>query len=366
MSQELVSVVVPTYNRAYCVARALDSALAQTHSRVEVLVVDDGSSDGTAELIRTRYAGEARLRYLVQKNQGVSVARNTGLLAAQGDFIGLLDSDDYWHPWKLEAQLAAFRRFPEAGMVWTDMEAINPDGQVFNPLYLRTMYDAYRYFESQDLFDQRVPLAELAPRLDRVGHEASVFVGDIFSQMILGSLVHTSTVLLRRERQQQVGLFNPDLKCAGEDYDFHLRTCRLGPVAFINLASIQYQRGLTDHLLRDEHRLALAENFLKAVTPFLERDREHIRLPDAMLRKMLARAHSWAGEMALDAGDLALAREHLRNSLAQDWCQPRFAGMWLLTWLPLSFEDKMRRIYRSLKAGFASTIQLPKRMLAAR
>lgn len=366
MPQELVSVVVPTYNRAYCVTRAIDSALAQTHTRVEVLVVDDGSRDETEELIRSRYAQEPRLRYLPQKNQGVSVARNTGFLAAQGDFIGLLDSDDYWHPWKLEAQLAAFRRFPDVGMVWTDMQGINAQGEIFDPLYLRTMYDAYRYFSNDELFDTRVPLAELAPGLGGVSAGASVFAGDVFSQMVMGSLVHTSTVLIRRERREEVGLFNPELKYAGEDYDFHLRTCRLGRVAFIDVPSIQYQRGLGDHLLRDEHRLALALNFLKAVTPFLERDRDRIHLPESMIRAMLSRAHSWAGEMALDTGDLRLAREHLGRSLAQQWIQPRFAAMWLLTWFPFRIENRVRQMYRRLKSRIGSGSLRAERALAVK
>jgi glycosyltransferase involved in cell wall biosynthesis len=366
MSKELVSVVVPTYNRAYCVARALDSALGQTHRNVEVILVDDGSTDNTTDLIRERYRNEPRLRYLTQRNQGVSTARNTGILAARGDYVGLLDSDDYWHPWKLEAQLAAFRRFPQAGMVWTDMEAIHPDGQIFDPKYLRTMYDAYRIFGDDDLFSGQAPLRELAPGLGSLAENASVFVGDIFSPMIMGSLVHTSTVLLRRERIDQVGLFNPELKCAGEDYDFHLRTCRLGEVAFINLSSIQYQRGLTDHLLRDEHRLALAQNFLKAVTPFLERDRDRIHLPDAMIRRMLAKAHSWAGEMALDTGDMPLAREHLRQSLSYKWFQPRFAGMWLLTMFPFSIENRMRTLYRSMKTLLRSEASVLEKVLAAK
>jgi glycosyltransferase involved in cell wall biosynthesis len=101
MSQ-LVSVIIPTYNRAYCLGATVDSALAQTHCEVEVLVVDDGSSDHTREFVLDQYRHEPRVRYLYQENTGVSGARNHGLRAAQGDFIAFLDSDDLWLPWKLE------------------------------------------------------------------------------------------------------------------------------------------------------------------------------------------------------------------------------------------------------------------------
>src|SRR4029079_19535086 len=130
----------------------IDSALNQTHRPVEVLVVDDGSTDGTAQLIAARYAGDDRVRYLAQRNGGVSAARNAGLRAARGPFVALLDSDDWWMPWKTELQLACMERFPEVGMVWTDMEAVDARGIVFDAHYIRTMYSAFRMFSIDDLF----------------------------------------------------------------------------------------------------------------------------------------------------------------------------------------------------------------------
>lgn len=349
MSDELVGVIVPTYNRAYCLPRAVNSALAQSHLNVEVLVVDDGSTDDTRALIERLYGGESRVRYLPQENQGVSAARNTGLAHVRGDFVALLDSDDYWYPWKLEVQLAALRRLPDVGMVWTDMEAIDPAGNVIDPKYLTTMYDAFRRFPEDKLFAHRYALRDFAPELGAVAQDASVYVGDIFSQMIAGSFVHTSTVLLRRERLEQVGLFNTELKFAGEDFDFHLRTCRVGDVALINLSSIQYQRGMADRLTRDEHKVHMALNYLRAITPFIERERHRIRLSDETIRDILAQAHLWAGEAALNGGDYDLAQRHLWNSLQQKWAQPRGAALWLMASLPCALENSLRRGYRSIK-----------------
>src|ERR1035438_6021495 len=123
---DLVSVIIPSYNRAYCVAHAIDSALAQTHGNVEAMVIDDGSKDHTRDFIQQTYGHEPRVKYLYQENQGVAAARNTGLRQAQGDFIAFLDSDDLWKPWKVEMQLACLRAFPQAGMIWSEMEAIDP------------------------------------------------------------------------------------------------------------------------------------------------------------------------------------------------------------------------------------------------
>jgi glycosyltransferase involved in cell wall biosynthesis len=122
---KLVSVVIPTYNYAKFVGRAIDSALAQTYSSVEVVVVDDGSSDDTPEVL-ARYGD--RIRAIRQDNKGLSGARNTGLKAARGDYVALLDADDYWRPDKLEKQVALAERVPNVGAVGCVGEAVDRTG----------------------------------------------------------------------------------------------------------------------------------------------------------------------------------------------------------------------------------------------
>ena len=109
MSKDLVSVIIPTYNRAMRCKTAVESVLSQTHENVEVIVIDDGSRDNTREVI---CGMDGRVRYIYQSNAGVSAARNRGLEEATGDYIAFLDSDDSWLPWKLEAQLSTLRAFP--------------------------------------------------------------------------------------------------------------------------------------------------------------------------------------------------------------------------------------------------------------
>lgn len=119
----LVSVVIPSYNYGQYVCEAVESALAQTYPAVEVLVVDDGSTDDT----RARLAPYGdRIRYIFQTNQGLSAARNTGIRQARGRFVALLDSDDRFHPRKLELQMALFARRPELGAVGTETFSDEP------------------------------------------------------------------------------------------------------------------------------------------------------------------------------------------------------------------------------------------------
>ena len=230
MSHNLVSVVVPTYNRAYCLRRTLDSALAQSHRSLEILVVDDGSTDETGSMVRELCGSDQRVKYVRQENRGVSAARNRGMSLAQGDYIAFLDSDDVWKPWKLETQLACFRGRPEVVMVWTDMEAIDSEGRITCPRYLRKMYSAYEWFRHEDLFPHTYLLAQIAPELqDMTGAGGGTLsVGDIYSPMLMGNLVHTSTVVVRRQ-------LPPRLRAGPQAADSR-------PFALSAIASASYRR----------------------------------------------------------------------------------------------------------------------------
>ncbi len=108
MSIPLVTVVIPAFNRAHCVGEAVESALAQTFKDIEIVAIDDGSTDGTGEVLQ-KFGGA--LRALRQENRGVAGARNAGIRAARGKWVAFLDSDDRWHPEKLESQMAVVEKY---------------------------------------------------------------------------------------------------------------------------------------------------------------------------------------------------------------------------------------------------------------
>jgi glycosyltransferase involved in cell wall biosynthesis len=343
MNTGLVSIIIPTYNRCDRVHVAIDSALSQTYAKLEVVVVDDGSTDRTRQFIVEKYAGESRVKYHYKENGGVSSARNTGIEAAQGEFIAFLDSDDWWKPWKLELQVACLARLPQAGMIWSNMSAVGPEGDVVEEYYLKTMYDAYRWFTTDELFDESFPNSDIFPELAEAGAGGG-YQGDIFSQMIMGNLVHTSTVLLRRDRVEKVGLFNLDLKPCGEDYEFHLRTCREGPVAFVDLSTIYYQIGREDQLTRPEFKLAMACNFPKTIDPVLSSERDSIHLPDRMIKALYRDTYQWIGDMAFMMGERSLARTHILKTLRYGSRSPRNLGLLLLLFMPEAVESWLRKI----------------------
>lgn len=329
----LVSVVIPTYNRAYVLRSAIDSVLAQTYRPVEILIADDGSTDGTRQIVE-QYGPP--VRYLHQPNAGVSAARNLALRHARGEFVALLDSDDWWREWKLEVQVALLRARPEVGMVWTDMSAVNDGGQILHEHYLRKMYSAYQHVRIDAVCQSSGLVSHLVcPAPPSIG-ERAYYVGDFGPHMLLGSLVHTSTVLVRRERLATVGGFDESLEIAGEDYDFHLRTCLAGPVAFIDAASTGYRVGAHDQLTVNSNEIYIARNTLATLLRWLDRSDARVALPEAVVEGRLARCHAWLGKAELSQGNGKEARRHLWRTLRLNPTQPRLLALVLLSWLPYS------------------------------
>lgn len=127
MNEPLISIITPTYNREDYIAQAIESVLVQSYPHFEMIIVDDGSTDDTKNLLR-RFQGDSRIRYSYQKNQGQSVARNKGLSVAQGDYICFLDSDNYWFSNKLEKSLKAFSENPKIDIVYGDIVTVDEQG----------------------------------------------------------------------------------------------------------------------------------------------------------------------------------------------------------------------------------------------
>ena len=144
MTAPLVSVIIPTFNRGEWLREAIASVLAQTHPRLEVIVVDDGSRDHTAAVV---CAFGARLTYIRQDHAGVSAARNRGVAAAHGEFIAFLDSDDMWQPPKVAAQVALFAQQREIQACYTDEIWIRHGVRV-NPKHIHRKHDGWLFFPS--------------------------------------------------------------------------------------------------------------------------------------------------------------------------------------------------------------------------
>lgn len=132
----MISIVIPLYNKAALVRRTLDSVFAQTYQDFEIVIVDDGSTDGSAHVVAS--IADARIRLISQQNAGVSAARNRGILEARGEYIALLDADDEWHPDYLDTQMSLVEKYPEAAVFATNYEFRDTNGDI-TPTIIRNI-----------------------------------------------------------------------------------------------------------------------------------------------------------------------------------------------------------------------------------
>ncbi|MCG8553556.1 MAG: glycosyltransferase family 2 protein [Desulfobacterales bacterium] len=190
----MISVIIPTFNRAWTLKRALDSALAQDYPHREIIVVDDGSTDGTRELL-AEYKDEVRV--LAQANKGVSAARNLGIQESRGNFIALLDSDDAWEKNKLSCQMDFFQSNPGAMICQTEEiwirkgKRVNPkkkhkkpSGMIFEPSLKLCLVSPSavmirkQLFEKKGMFNEAFPVCEDYDLWLRISHDTPVYLID--------------------------------------------------------------------------------------------------------------------------------------------------------------------------------------------
>jgi glycosyltransferase involved in cell wall biosynthesis len=208
MSGPRVSVVIPTYNRKRLLLEAIASVRAQGFRDLEILVCDDGSSDGSREAVQALAAADARVQWLEGDHSGLpGTVRNRGIRAARGEWVAFLDSDDLWLPAKLEKQLALVNGEPRAAFAYSYSTGLRPDGT-------------------------RRRMTPFRVRRD----------GEMFDTLLLYSIVLTSTVLVRRDLLQRAGAFDESLQLTiGEDYELFLRLAALVPFHFIPEELVLYR-----------------------------------------------------------------------------------------------------------------------------
>jgi glycosyltransferase involved in cell wall biosynthesis len=204
-SRPLVSVVVPTYNYGRLIGETLDSLRAQTCADWECLVVDDGSTDDTAQVVARFAAEDPRFRYLRQPNQRQAVAKNTGLAAARGRYVQFLDADDFIEDEKLERQAAYLEAHPEVDLV----------------------YGGVRYFSDPEARERLYSMEEEnQPWMPEVSGRGA----EVLEPLVRRNIMVINSPLVRRELVERVGPFDPRLPPA-EDWDYWLR-CALAGARF--------------------------------------------------------------------------------------------------------------------------------------
>jgi glycosyltransferase involved in cell wall biosynthesis len=204
MIPEKVSVIIPAFNHAEFIASAVESCLAQTLSPWEVIVIDDGSEDGTRDVLNQF---GSRIRYIRQERAGVSAARNRGIEESTGEFIAFLDADDIWVPERLERQVEEFKKDGLIGLVHSGLSSFN---------------------------------SETSEQLSEITEGLSGWIADELLLWKDPSIAAPGSIMTKRSVIMETGGFDPEIK-VGEDWDFCYRIARKYKVAFVPLPLLKYR-----------------------------------------------------------------------------------------------------------------------------
>jgi glycosyltransferase involved in cell wall biosynthesis len=307
-----VSVVIPTYNRAEKVQNCVESVLAQTFTDIEVIVVDDGSSDQTEQALQCAFGD--RIRYYFQPNQGVSVARNMGIEEAKGEWVAFLDSDDLWEREKIERQLKAMERFgPECGACYTDV-------RFFNHSEAHTMFE----------------LAEESYR-----HEDAMGVNPETLRLLVrpggaGMVICLSSLLVTREAAIKTGGFDPSLLYS-QDSEFMFRLAMRTGFCYVNCPLVLFDRspaedrhvGVSSAWNQREFFLRDSQLRLEGLLRLTEDQPSAIR---TLIRHQLGSVHSGWVNCYLEAGQYRKARAAAYKAVRMKQTL-NIAAKSLLTWI---------------------------------
>ena len=308
-----ITAVIPAYNSADYITQALDSIAAQTRPVSEIIVVDDGSNDGTAEVVNN-WSGDVPIAVMTQKNQGPSAARNHGIQAAEGDWIAFLDADDQWTPTKIEEQCAALARHPELALVASDMAETDSSGEITTPSVL-DQHDLLGFFEALG----GAPLP------------------DALAALLRKNFIPTGTVLAKRSVLLEAGLFNPRIRY-GEDLELWARIAARHPITCLPRV----------HMLRRRHEHNATGDEIGMLLDLIEVNRN---LTSELAGEMKAQGLDPRGlvaQSAWTAGYWYFAKGDHRRARPLLWCslkeKPNRKALFhlLLTLFPASWVARAR------------------------
>jgi len=336
---DMVSVILPTYNRSGYIRDAIMSVLDQTYGGVELIIVDDGSTDGTEEAVKP-FLTDKRVKYILQKNSGAAAARNHGLKLSTGKYVAFIDSDDIWKKDKLSVQVGVMHAAPQVGVVCSDFSAIK-NGELVEESHIRSYFsvlDTYR-LSYDDVFD-----AVLSEKVEGLEETDKVYYGNIYYTMLFGNIILTSTTLFRSEIFDYVPEFDTGYATL-EDYDFFLKVTKKYDLALIDKQLIYY-RYSENQLSGDMFFGVLAANLIDIFKKnlastgnqdFLRANRKKIRQRLGMYQAQHAYYYFAHEEMSL------AAKCYLRSIVNRPTCFSSYPYL-VFSLLPVGVTRFMRRL----------------------
>ena len=278
----IVSIIIPSYNSAMHLPEMLESIFQQIYQDFEIIVVDDGSTDDTREVLMEY---RDRITYIHQKNRGSYNARNTGIRASNSPYIAFLDADDLWLPNKLERQFELMNSNPRLGLVFSDAEYFGGDG---------CMKDTY--WKQRGCYDAMV--AE------------SAMIQKPFSKLMETNFIMPSTVLLKKDCFSRAGLFDDSLRHVG-DKDMWLRIALHDPIACVPVPLVMRYV----HEYSPEQTETIQQSIIYVVLKMQRDHPEQIQLEKVNVRRILGPLYYSLGRIQFDRDRFDEARKSFNHSL---------------------------------------------------
>jgi glycosyltransferase involved in cell wall biosynthesis len=303
----IVSVVIPVYNGERFISQTLDSVFAQTFQDFEVIVVDDGSTDGTEAVLRT-YAD--RILYIKNDHGGPASSRNRGIAASQGSLIAFLDADDLWLPTKLEKQVAFATNHPEYGIITTDAATFDETGVT----------------EASAAAHKHIPS------------------GYVLKDLLFDNWIGTSCAMVRRECFAKIGTFDQDAFVRGEDWVMWMRIAAVYPVYFLDDVLVHYRVHSQSY-----SRANLEKQFCDLFTNFEKVERLIPQLPPALLREAKFRVCLRRGSEDLRNLELPRAQSKLRLALSYRRWNAKVIVLLAIAHLPPRLVDALKGTLKKLR-----------------
>lgn len=288
----VVSAVVPSFNGERYLRKCLQSIQRQTLEDLEIVVVDDGSTDSSRSVVLEEAAGDARIRLIEhERNRGIAAARNTGILESRGRYVGFLDQDDVWLPSKLDVQVSTLERSGEGvEAVFSDVLMIDEEGGTLGRCH-------------HEYIPQSVNLMSREERL---------------RACFLHNFIPLIGLLVRRSSFERIGLFDETVRGGMDDFELCLRLVGNADVRYID-------RPLAAHRVHGGNYSQRTDRLLSDLPDLIERAVEEFPGLDALAARKRALLHFRLARYHRDAGRFHEAREELREAMRADpsWSTPR-------------------------------------------
>ncbi|MFH1612729.1 MAG: glycosyltransferase [bacterium] len=314
-----ISVIIPTYNAAQYIEKSLKSVLNQTYKDFEIIIVDDGSTDNTKEVLKPYLSS---IIYIYQQNKKQAFARNIAIKKAQGDYIAFLDADDFWLPETLEIQKLSLDLYPEIAMVFGNIIEFDEKGN----------------FEIGGIKKEELHIFEKSNNINFNNKKIEIFYGNVFKYLFKGNFVPIMTVMIRKTISEKIGNFDEQMVLA-EDYDMWLRISKNYSLGYIkqNLANVRI-------LSNSSSRKNIDFSYEQEIKALKKNIKTKINIPLQVIKKHISYKYFRQGYACFVFQKIKKARKLFAISLIYYPFQNRTFFYFILTLFPKLLRDKILQL----------------------